>query len=414
MGLDSQYIGDGYPLCSDLPDQHFLKKGATYLLLGSDPNPSLHKDPSSWRRAAAKRLSLDFENSGLARELCNSDGNECKPKGKVTLPNDIACTGIECEIDAPRSLQVAEGLWFEYVRPACVNTAFYDNPQSMRQPWSDGFEYYMCGNPLLPEGGSTCCTIDPWWYSPKRDLKFGGERVKLAEAVNRCPADENKKMCADPWMDDNDCKNVTKGGCDVNQFHWSSEPCTLQAKITDIGDVIIVHKHHVPGKPKTEENKPHVWFTHRMVDEKSIMNFRVDWKSGLEKLLKGHYSRNCKRANCWINEFDGLCQCNVTVYEDVAFPDPSAIVSADDVLSVATFGVFEMVYSPLSFVSTGIENVEIDSASDAAMLTKDTIFRVTDSNGIVRYRKNVASNAQLGDGDWGPILRTPVSFMVSN
>ena len=34
IDFDSGYIGDGYPLCSDLPDKHFLKRKATYRLLG--------------------------------------------------------------------------------------------------------------------------------------------------------------------------------------------------------------------------------------------------------------------------------------------------------------------------------------------------------------------------------------------
>jgi len=33
--LENGYIGDGYPLCVDLPDKEFLRKGAKYRLLGS-------------------------------------------------------------------------------------------------------------------------------------------------------------------------------------------------------------------------------------------------------------------------------------------------------------------------------------------------------------------------------------------
>jgi hypothetical protein len=48
MGLDRKYIGDGYPLCSDLPSQHFLAKGAKYVLLGSTPRMENQGSPSSW------------------------------------------------------------------------------------------------------------------------------------------------------------------------------------------------------------------------------------------------------------------------------------------------------------------------------------------------------------------------------
>jgi hypothetical protein len=35
LDLDKTFIGDGYPLCADLPSKQFLKKGATYRLVGS-------------------------------------------------------------------------------------------------------------------------------------------------------------------------------------------------------------------------------------------------------------------------------------------------------------------------------------------------------------------------------------------
>ena len=33
--LGGGYLGDGYPLCTDLPRQHFLKPGARFTLTGS-------------------------------------------------------------------------------------------------------------------------------------------------------------------------------------------------------------------------------------------------------------------------------------------------------------------------------------------------------------------------------------------
>jgi hypothetical protein len=34
MNLYSGYLGDGYPLCEDLPEKAFLRKGATFVYLG--------------------------------------------------------------------------------------------------------------------------------------------------------------------------------------------------------------------------------------------------------------------------------------------------------------------------------------------------------------------------------------------
>ena len=38
LGMNNRYVGDGFPLCKDLPDRNFLKKGATFRFLGSSPS----------------------------------------------------------------------------------------------------------------------------------------------------------------------------------------------------------------------------------------------------------------------------------------------------------------------------------------------------------------------------------------
>jgi hypothetical protein len=48
MDLDGNYIGDRVPLCADLPEYQFLKKGAKYRLLGSSVTPLLHHQPTFW------------------------------------------------------------------------------------------------------------------------------------------------------------------------------------------------------------------------------------------------------------------------------------------------------------------------------------------------------------------------------
>jgi hypothetical protein len=60
LGIDRQYIGDGYPLCTDLPPRHFLNKGATYRLLGSDPRPQLNSDYDNWYGGAPKVSSVSL------------------------------------------------------------------------------------------------------------------------------------------------------------------------------------------------------------------------------------------------------------------------------------------------------------------------------------------------------------------
>ena len=42
-GLDDKYVGDRYPLCEDMPEKAFLRRGAKYKLLGSNPQPKWQK-----------------------------------------------------------------------------------------------------------------------------------------------------------------------------------------------------------------------------------------------------------------------------------------------------------------------------------------------------------------------------------
>ena len=66
--LDGNYIGDGYPLCSDAADQAFLAKGAKFSFVGA----SKHLDPDHKEGA----LVLD-SSSGLYQALCFESGGKC-------------------------------------------------------------------------------------------------------------------------------------------------------------------------------------------------------------------------------------------------------------------------------------------------------------------------------------------------
>ena len=91
------YIGDrNYPLCIDLPNQHFLKEGATFRLLGSRNRPELLDDPWNWEtEPLIKRLTLT-KDSPLYKKLCASEteGGPCVFPAKVVLDADLDYTNI--------------------------------------------------------------------------------------------------------------------------------------------------------------------------------------------------------------------------------------------------------------------------------------------------------------------------------
>lgn len=74
--LTGGYIGDGYPLCVDLPSRMFLRKGATYRLLGDSPRP--HAFINEGTNDGQARVFELGENSRLKEILCNSVDGSCK------------------------------------------------------------------------------------------------------------------------------------------------------------------------------------------------------------------------------------------------------------------------------------------------------------------------------------------------
>lgn len=121
LGLKNQYIGDGYPLCSDLPNQHYLMTGAKYRFLGGDSTPELLTERWDW--GSPKRFKVSTSSgSELAAKLCNdpTSSGTCNFQPMVVLDVDLGCSGIECGIDDPRVIEIDDGVFFEYVRPPCV------------------------------------------------------------------------------------------------------------------------------------------------------------------------------------------------------------------------------------------------------------------------------------------------------
>ena len=256
LGLDGQYIGDGYPLCTDLPSKHYLKAGARFRLLGSSPYPELLNDPSplqpswrsEWNGGPPVRVTLDG-GSNLAKKLCGGSVDNCQPvKSVVTLTEDLSCVGMECDIAELRSFEVAPDtdIWFEYVRPACVNLAFYRNAKTIFRNWYD--DKFMCGDPESLDASTVCCPTTNTIWPTKRKSLFSGERVSYATAEARCTAETGKGLCGGgnyPWI--SDCSNPSQGGCDQwNMFYWTFSDCTQYIKIDGDGSVAIVHKHGLP------------------------------------------------------------------------------------------------------------------------------------------------------------------------
>ena len=133
--LQDAYLGDQYPLCSDLPPKHFLSKGARWSYLGSSPTPRLQVQlMNSATQTQLNALGSDWADqvprvrpspaaSALHSALCDAPtgASACRFKSEVALPATLACHGTECEIDTAVVADIYDPvgnttIYYEYVR----------------------------------------------------------------------------------------------------------------------------------------------------------------------------------------------------------------------------------------------------------------------------------------------------------
>ena len=150
VNLYDQYLGDGYPLCSDFPRRSFLRAGARYRR--EYFQPFTETEPDWFAVDNAPSIVLD-PNSSLARALCgrpgglpvhsaNVDSGACTFADEVVLADDLACSGDECRIFAEAYMvQLTVGtrqgnvsVTYEFVRPACVELTFHEPMRRVTDP----------------------------------------------------------------------------------------------------------------------------------------------------------------------------------------------------------------------------------------------------------------------------------------
>ena len=133
------------------------------------------------------------ESSQLKAKLCNlnSDGT-CQFANSVTLETNLNCVADECNADTLRVVEVIPGIHYEYVRPACVEQAFYANAKKVihKERWYDS----SCANPLLPYASEACCSTGSLRAYRSPDYLYDQERVLFSTADARCEA-MDKKSC---------------------------------------------------------------------------------------------------------------------------------------------------------------------------------------------------------------------------
>lgn len=390
MGLDRTYIGDGYPLCSDLSNRHFLSEGATYKLLGRSSIPKLQSDPSSWADdKMAINLSLDKTSSegSLFATLCGStDATKCSFAPVVVVAKKIECSGIECSVDTLRTVEVADGIFYEYVPPSCVFQAFYSNGKLVAR--QNEKTKVMCADPRVQTASSACCFGNSWskrfWNST-----YWGERVSFATAEERCGIGNLCTRARRP-----SCSATTVGKfCWGRDRVWTADECSVRVKIDANGNAAIVHA------PAGVEDA----IVEHRVREAAKTFFRVEWSnsSAVNDVIL-----NCASISGCNVTADDMCLCDVTVSDQIVFSEADSL-SRDDILDSLHIGAFNPSLSDSEYSSTSINQFTL--FTKAGTLSPDSVFEVTDGNGVTHRRKNMKSTVTLTGLNLS--FRNPVHFM---
>ena len=422
------FIGDSYPLCVDLPPQQFLKSGARYRFLGSDSFPVGFDDSPSWYVsdiAVVPRLTLDKAASSLYAKLCAADSSgKCTFPAEVDIAGTLSCHADECNIDAPRVVQMIDlngkALWYEYVRPPCVELTFFEGGRSMIEKDE---KTLMCGDPRQTAASVTCCGKDKngkeETINADMRCKFIFERTTFKTAVARCAA-ESQALCSTVtshgWFQMAGPGSATPNiytSCGNNDMQvWLSGPCTVKVQVDDTGMVNLVHE---PTNAETSRFK-----------QDGGNKFAVSWEGGNYPTA----SAGCGGALSGCTKIatqGGTCVCDTTVVESTVFGTTTSIPTREAVEAglhigspdPATYGVGEYSECQSGLCKNAAarpsgEAVRIFAPkgwTDPATMGPEHIFLITARRtGRSTYLRNKASTVRIGDSSTYS-FRNPSHFM---
>jgi hypothetical protein len=442
--LRGGYLGDTYPLCVDLPDKAWLRKGAEFRYLGRSPEPrtSVGKVPGVStdvsravrpdRVAALEIVSA----SELFALLCDrpSDSAACRHPTSVTLSEHLTCLGTECDVEAPQILKVTDGtndpVYYEYHPAPCVGTAFYSGAKQIK--WSQ-YRDVVCADPNVAAAGSSCCDDGTATNAMASGIcKFTRERVTFATAHARCTS-ESKFVCnrfnrVTPVDGDGVDRNsdhptsatdTTGFECDyAREYTWMDRPCKIQVQVYESGQINIKHG----GTPTDEDaiesdgddgdiddrDDQSAWF------EGDFKNhFKVGWKDGsFPSVASDGLSCTGDSSACAVDDDGESCVCDTTVEAAPVFVDSSSVPTWQQVLDQLHIGS-----TPPDTFDPGTHTLCATAACQAAqgveVWTRDGSFDITTIFKVVVKHKtlwllNKVSTVHIGSSFQ---FRNPPHFM---
>ena len=368
MNLYGGYLGDWFPLCTDLPPRMFLRKTAVYRYVGARNMPVKIGAEPKWFPDTAKRLELD-ERSFLYKALCNSkSGESCNYKSEVVLKSELQCSFEECDIDDPRLVKVGKA-YYEYIRPACADLPFLkDGVKAMKRSTTDA----LCLNKATVSASPACCST---WGSAEERVVYDGELTNYNTAEKRCKT-AGLSLC--------DFERV-KGRVVTPSLFWTDMPCAVQMKVRFDGYVGLIHQTGGLGP-------------HPALARDNINFFRVGWYGeaptpenkclGIGKVAKG------------------VCLCDVVVKELQVF---SSLPSKSQILESLSIGSLNPGVVGGYKLALSTDQVKQYNLMSEGKITQETIFEVR-VKGRKRFFRNKISVVFSGDGSQR-LFRNPSNLM---
>ncbi len=222
------YIGDKVPLCIDLPRLHFLKKQATYRLLGSSLTPDLHEFSWWWDEDRQP------DNVFVLTALSNLKTLLMSKQPVIILDDDLDCVGDECDVDTMRLVKVDSNppIYYEYIRRPCVELSFYDNGKKISTRWSgEDARKSMCANPNVEAAFDACCS-NPSASVPRGYMLcyYDLEKTTYATARSRCQSTyPGGDTCDHHWTPQTDTCTTGSYWMSDNWF-WTNQDCQVKVK----------------------------------------------------------------------------------------------------------------------------------------------------------------------------------------
>ena len=407
MDLYDGYLGDATPLCTDWPSRGFLRRGARYTYLGTSPlhrhqDDGWYLDSSSFVSPPAAGAALLLQDSSdLYRALCNAESptGPCRFELDITLSTNLPCNGRECHVDSVIVVQMqsgAETVYFEHIRPACVELAYHDvtlrKVQIGRTVSNNGYKRYACADPRTVSGGAVCCSSTSFeTWGDATACEFPGEYVTYATAEARCAAQSSTPNVCFDFRSAPSTACAYKLGNSNSQWIWVGEPCAPeQVAIHDNGAVTYVQPSAV-GVPA--------------LTAQSGNDFRVRWVGGDTGGGQPFptVSGGCETmTGCIVH--GAQCVCDVTTVTSAAFTDVATIPTVAQIEARLRIGAVPPdVFDAGTYVhcvsaactaaeARGLDSVRVYTlAASAGSFDEHAIFRIVVNNTVVRHLANKES-----------------------